>query len=177
MAHAWASQTAAASAPILYLKRNNCRFTEKRREKKRPVVLAWSSVLFLLPLSWVEGWRSQCHSITFPVPTAPLSVPEKVMGGGCWKAKDESEETQRTNSTGNFLESMKQWSKHLKKSPELPPTLSYCISHCIVFNHYSGTMTCNNLLPQLHLAFAWQSLIKIELLGLQNKHLIKAECF
>lgn len=72
--------------------------------------------------------------------------------------------------------SWKAWSKHLKKSTELPPTLSSCISQCIVFNHYSVTVTCSNLLPQLHLAFAWQSLIKIELQGLQNKHLIKAEC-
>ena len=29
-----------------------------------------------------------------PVPAAPLSVPEEVMGGGCWKAKNESEDTE-----------------------------------------------------------------------------------
>lgn len=28
-----------------------------------------------------------------PVPAAPLSDPEEVMGGGCWKAKNESEDT------------------------------------------------------------------------------------
>lgn len=81
---------------------------------------------------------------------------------------------QRTNSTGK---SWKAWGKYLMQSTGLSPTLSDCISHCIVFNCYSGAMTCSNLFLQLHLGFTWHSLIKIELLGLQNKHLIKAECF
>lgn len=105
------SDSCSISTQSLYKKEKLQVYWEKEREKE---VCSFGMELCFVPappilgvLSWAERWRSQWYSTAFPVPTAPLSVPEKVMGGRCWKAKNESEETQRTNSTGNFLESMK----------------------------------------------------------------------
>lgn len=168
------SDSCSISTQTLHKKEQLQVYWEKEREKE---TCSFGMELCFIPappllcvLSWVEGWRSQWHSTPFPVPNSPWkSHGRRILESKEWVWGHRELIVQEI--------SWKAWTKYLKKNTELPPTLSNCISHCIVFNHYSGTMTCGNLLPQLHLAFAWQSLIKMELLGLQNKHLIKAECF
>lgn len=144
------------------------------KEKRKRGLEFWHGALFS-SCSPRPGWKNGGVSGTAQPSLSPLHPRQSLKKS--WKEDLESKEWVWGHRELIVQEiSWKAWSKHLKKSTELPPTLSSCISQCIVFNHYSVTVTCSNLLPQLHLAFAWQSLIKIELQGLQNKHLIKAEC-
>ena len=172
----------------LHCKHPNCTWKGKitgllrKKERSRGLQLLGGALFSLAPpgpgVLRVEGRRSWWHCATCVVlqPLSPLHLRQSLE-----KAWEEDAGKQRISlglqQTNSTWKSWKAWGKYFMQSTELPPTLSDCISLCIVFNHYSGTVTCSNLLLQLHLGFTWQSLIKIELPGLQNKHLIKAECF
>lgn len=154
----------------------------KKREKEE--AYRFGVELYFLPpppvlaVLWVGGQRSWWHHAPW-VALQHLSPPHPHQHLKKWQEVDAAKQRMslRIQRTNNTRKSWKAWGKYLMQSIELPPTLANCISHYIVFNHYSGAMTCSNLLLQLHLGFTWQSLIKIELPRLQNKDLIKAECF
>jgi len=94
----WASHTVALQAPKLHMKRKNYRFIEKKREKQRPTAFGWSPVFSCSSRAGcAPGGRTEelvalrnlcCPSA--PVPTAPPPVPGEGMGGGCWKAENQS---------------------------------------------------------------------------------------
>lgn len=151
----------------------------KKREKEEAYRF-WVELYFLPPppvpaVLWVEGQRSWWHRATWFAlqPLSPLHPCQHLKKS--WQEDAGKQRMnlriQRINSTSK---SWKERGKYSMQSTGLPPTLSNCITHYIVFIHYPGAMTCSNLLLQLHL---WQSLIKIALPRLQNKDLIKAECF
>lgn len=81
------SDSCSISTQTLYKKEKLQVYWEKEREKEAcsfGMGLCFAPAPSVLSVqSRVEGWRSQWHSTIFLVPTAPLSVPEKVMGGGC----------------------------------------------------------------------------------------------